>query len=89
MRGYGANSECALEAAVQVTDSGVMQVANPFAHLIEQLDGPGKYPVRFVRSVVSVHASSTMLYRIDFKHFFWTPCDLSNHPPAKPGAFNL
>src|SRR3990167_9882524 len=52
-----------------------VQVANPFAHLIEQLDGPGRYPVRFVRSVIPVHTSSMMLYRIDFKHFFWVPCD--------------
>ena len=47
-----------------------MQVADPLAHLIEQLDGPGRYPVRFVRSVIPVHAYSMMIYRIDFKHFF-------------------
>ena len=52
-----------------------MQVANPFAYLIEQLDGPGRDPVRFVISVIPVHTSSMMLYRIDFKHFFWVPCD--------------
>ena len=52
-----------------------MQVANAFAHLIEQLDGPGRYPVRFVRSVVPVHAYSMMLYRIDIKHFLGMSCD--------------
>ena len=52
-----------------------MQVANPFAHLIELLDGSGRDPVRFVRSVIPVHTFSMMLYRIDFKHFFWVPCD--------------
>ena len=55
-----------------------MQVANPFAHLIEQLDGSGRDPVRFVRSVIPVHAYSMMLYRIDFKHFFWCRATLFN-----------
>ena len=46
-----------------------MQVATAFAHLIEQLDGSGRYPVRFVGSLIPVHTSNTMRYRIDFKHF--------------------
>ena len=55
-----------------------MQVANPFAYLIEQLDGPGRDPVRFVRSVMPVHASRMLLCRIDFKHFFWCRATLFN-----------
>ena len=55
-----------------------MQVATPFAHLIEQLDGSGRDPVRFVRSVMPVHASRMMLCRIDFKHFFWCRATLFN-----------
>jgi hypothetical protein len=55
-----------------------VQVANPFAHLIEQLGGPGRYLVRFVGSVMPVYASSMMRYRIDFKHFFGMPCGFVN-----------
>ena len=46
-----------------------MQVANAFANLIEQLDGPGRYPVGFVGSVKPVHPYSIALYWGDFKHF--------------------
>ena len=45
-----------------------MQVADPLAHLIQQLDGPGRNPVRFVGSVIPVHASNMMRCRVDFKH---------------------
>src|SRR3990167_4094995 len=51
-------------------------MANPFAHLIQQLDGTGRDPVRFVGSVKSVRASSVMRYKIDFKNNFGMPCDI-------------
>jgi len=47
-----------------------VQLANPFAHLIEPLDGPGRYLVRLVESIIAVHASSTTRYKFDSKHFF-------------------
>ena len=53
----------------------LVQVANPFAHLIDQLDRPGRYPIKFVGSDTPVHISSIMRYRIDFKHFWGVPCD--------------
>ena len=40
-----------------------MQVANLLAHLIEPLDGPGRYPVRAVRFGIPVHASCMMRCR--------------------------
>lgn len=47
-----------------LTDAGlfglqaVVQVANPLSYLIHQLDGPWRSPVRFVGSVIPVHAYS-------------------------------
>ncbi|MDP2267938.1 MAG: hypothetical protein Q8K46_02110 [Deltaproteobacteria bacterium] len=55
-----------------------MQVANPLAHLIQQLDGPGRNPVGFVGFVKPVHASSMMFYGVDFKYIFGVSCDFVN-----------
>ncbi len=52
-----------------------MQGANPFVHLIEQLAGPGRNPVRFVGSVIPVQEYSIRLYAVDFKTLLGVPCD--------------
>lgn len=50
-----------------------MQVANPFAHLIEQLDGPGRVPIGFIGFGKSVHVYRFCGYVIDFKGFMGHP----------------
>lgn len=47
-----------------------MQVVHAFANVMEQLDGPGRYPVGFAGSVKSVHPYSIVLCGVDLKDFF-------------------
>lgn len=58
-----------------------MQVANPFAHLIQQLGVPGRDPVGFVGFVEPVCASSLVCYRLDLRNFWGCHATLFNDYP--------
>ena len=50
-----------------------MQIANPFAHLIQQFGGPERDPVKFVGLNRLVHAYSMLRCRLDITHIFAMP----------------